>query len=210
MKLGEALAAFTVGDQRGCARKLAEIIIIVGEALIFFFLGLAARYGWVDLPAQFQSFNHPVVIGAAIVMYLIEFFAVKIPYVDTVWDVIHTAIRPIGGALIAVATLGDASAPVEGLIALLGGTVAASSHLTKTSTRAVANTSPEPVSNWGASFTEDVLVMSGIWLALAHPLVFLLLLLLFLLLLAWLIPKVWRGLKIVFGRLRGDPAPGAT
>ena len=104
-------------------------------------LGLAARYGWVDLPAQFQSFNHPVVIGAAIVMYLIEFFADKIPYVDTVWDLIHTAIRPVGGALIAVATLGDASAPVEGLIALLGGTVAASSHLTKTSTRAVANTS---------------------------------------------------------------------
>ena len=97
-------------------------------------LGLAARYGWVDLPAQFQSFNHPVVIGAAIVMYLIEFFADKIPYVDSLWDLIHTAIRPIGGALIAVTTLGDASAPVEGLIALMGGTVAASSHLTKTST----------------------------------------------------------------------------
>ena len=115
-------------------------------------LGLAARYGWVDLPAQFQSFNHPVVIGAAIVMYLIEFFADKIPYVDSLWDLIHTAIRPIGGALIAVTTLGEASAPVEGLIALMGGTVAASSHLTKTSTRAIANTSPEPMSNWILSF----------------------------------------------------------
>src|SRR4029453_15142624 len=110
----------------------------------------------------------PVVIGAAIVMYLIEFFADKIPYVDTVWDLIHTAIRPVGGALIAVATLGDASAPVEGLIALLGGTVAASSHLTKTSTRAVANTSPEPVSNWILSAGEDFFVVGLAYLALRH------------------------------------------
>src|SRR4030095_3582637 len=132
-------------------------------------LGLAARYGWVDLPAHFQSFTPPVVIGAAIVMYLIEFFADKIPYVDTVWDLIHTAIRPVGGALIAVATLGDASAPVEGLIALLGGTVAASSHLTKTSTRAVANTSPEPVSNWILSVGEDVFVVGLGYLALQDP-----------------------------------------
>src|SRR4030095_5653004 len=132
-------------------------------------LGLAARYGWVDLPAQFQSFNHPVVIGVAIVMYLIEFFADKIPYVDSLWDLIHTAIRPVGGALIAVATLGDASTPVEGLIALLGGTVAASSRLTQTNTRAVANTSPEPVSNWILSVGEDVFVVGLGYLALKYP-----------------------------------------
>jgi len=132
-------------------------------------LGLAARYGWVDLPSQFQVFNHDAVIGAAIVMYLIEFFADKIPYLDSVWDLIHTAIRPVGGALIAVATLGDASAPVEGLIALLGGTVAASSHLTKTSTRAAANTSPEPLSNWMLSVGEDVFVVGLVYLALEHP-----------------------------------------
>jgi hypothetical protein len=132
-------------------------------------LGLAARYGWVELPEQFQVFNHNVVIGAAVVMYLVEFFADKIPYVDTLWDLIHTAIRPLGGALIAVATLGDASAPVEGLVALLGGTVAAGSHLTKTSTRAVANTSPEPVSNWLLSFGEDVFVVGLAYLALQYP-----------------------------------------
>jgi hypothetical protein len=132
-------------------------------------LGLAARYGWVDLPAQFQSFNHPVVIGVAVAMYLIEFFADKIPYVDSLWDLIHTAIRPLGGALIAVATLGDASLGLEGLVALLGGTVAAGSHLTKTSTRAVANTSPEPVSNWALSLGEDVFVVGLGYLALAHP-----------------------------------------
>ncbi len=105
-------------------------------------LGLASRYGWVTLPAQFQAFNSDLVIGAAIVMYLVEFFADKIPYVDTIWDVIHTAIRPVGGALIAVTTLGEASPATEGLVALLGGAVAAGSHLTKTSTRAAANTSP--------------------------------------------------------------------
>ncbi|MET0213804.1 MAG: DUF4126 domain-containing protein, partial [Vicinamibacterales bacterium] len=92
-------------------------------------LGLAARYHWVTLPPQFEVFNNNVVIGAAIVLYVVEFFADKIPYVDTLWDMLHTAIRPIGGALIAVATLGDASPAMEGLVALLGGTVAAGSHL---------------------------------------------------------------------------------
>ena len=133
-------------------------------------LGLAARYGWVDLPPQFDAFDHDVVIGVAIVMYLVEFFADKIPYVDSLWDLIHTAIRPVGGALIAVATLGDASPTVEGLVALLGGTVAAGSHLTKTSTRAVANTSPEPFSNWFLSLGEDLFVVGLGYLALQYPL----------------------------------------
>jgi hypothetical protein len=132
-------------------------------------LGLAARYGWVSLPPQFQAFNSDVVIGAAVVMYLIEFFADKIPYVDTLWDMIHTAIRPVGGALIAVTTLGDASPTVEGLVALMGGAVAAGSHLTKTSTRAVANTSPEPFSNWFLSLGEDLFVLGLGYLALQYP-----------------------------------------
>ena len=132
-------------------------------------LGLAARYGWVELPPQFQVFNNGFVIGTALVLYLVEFFADKIPYFDSLWDLIHTAIRPLGGALIAVGTLGEASPGVEGLVALLGGTVAAGSHLTKTSTRAVANTSPEPVSNWALSIGEDVFVVGLGYLALAHP-----------------------------------------
>ena len=122
-------------------------------------LGLAARYGWVSLPPQFQAFNNDPVIGAAVVLYVIEFFADKIPYVDTLWDMLHTLIRPVGGALIAVTTLGEASPTVEGLVALLGGTIAAGSHLTKTSTRAVANTSPEPFSNWMLSIGEDLFVV---------------------------------------------------
>lgn len=132
-------------------------------------LGLASRYGWVSLPPQFQAFNNDLVIGAAVVMYLIEFFADKIPYVDSLWDVIHTAIRPVGGALIAVTTLGDASPTVEGLVALLGGTVAAGSHLTKTSTRAAANASPEPFSNWFLSIGEDLFVVGLGFLALKYP-----------------------------------------
>ena len=134
-------------------------------------LGLASRYGWVSLPPQFQMFNNDLVIGAAIVLYVIEFFADKIPYVDTLWDMLHTVIRPVGGALIAVTTLGEASPPVEGLVALLGGMIAAGSHLTKTSTRAVANTSPEPFSNWILSVGEDLFVVGLGFLALKYPVV---------------------------------------
>jgi len=133
-------------------------------------LGLASRFGWVNLPEQYQAFNSDWLIGAAIVMYLLEFFADKVPYVDTLWDIVHTAIRPVGGALIAVTALGDASPGTQALVALLGGTVAASSHLTKTSTRAAANASPEPFSNWFLSLGEDVFVVGLGYLAMAHPL----------------------------------------
>ena len=134
-------------------------------------LGLAARYHWVTLPPQFEVSNNNLVIGAAIVLYVVEFFADKIPYVDTLWDMLHTAIRPIGGALIAVATLGEASPAMEGMVALLGGTVAAGSHLTKTSTRAAANASPEPFSNWILSLGEDLFVVGLGFLALQYPIV---------------------------------------
>jgi hypothetical protein len=132
-------------------------------------LGLASRYGWVELPPQFQAFNHDVVIGIAVVMYLIEFFADKIPIVDSLWDIVHTAIRPIGGAFIAVTTIGDASPTAEALVALLGGTVAAGTHLTKTSSRAAVNASPEPFSNWLLSLGEDLFVVGLGYLALKYP-----------------------------------------
>ena len=134
-------------------------------------LGLASRYGWVALPEQFQAFNHPWVIGLAGALYVVEFFADKIPWVDTMWDTVHTFIRPVGGALIAVATLGEASPTVEGLIALLGGAVAASSHVTKAGTRVAANASPEPFSNWVLSLIEDVFVVTLGFVTLKYPLV---------------------------------------
>ncbi len=132
-------------------------------------LGLASRYHWVKLPPQFAVFDNDVVIGAAIVLYLIEFVADKIPWFDSIWDAVHTVIRPIGGALIAVTTLGDASPGVQGLVALLGGTLAAGSHFTKAGTRAVANASPEPFTNWILSLSEDALVVGLGVLALKYP-----------------------------------------
>lgn len=133
-------------------------------------IGLTSRYGWVELPEQYRVFDNDLVIGAAIVMYAIEFLADKIPWVDSVWDAVHTVVRPLGGAVIAVQTLGEASPTTEALIGLLGGSLAASSHLTKAGTRAVANTSPEPFSNWILSISEDVFVVSLGFLALKYPL----------------------------------------
>lgn len=132
-------------------------------------LGLASRYGWVDLPPQYRVFDNNVVIIAALAMYAIEFIADKVPWFDTVWDGIHTAIRPLGGALIAATTLGHASPTMTGLAALLGGAVAASTHVTKAGTRAVANASPEPFSNWLLSLSEDGFVLLLAYLALHYP-----------------------------------------
>jgi len=132
-------------------------------------LGLASRYGWVSLPEQYRVFDSDLIIGVAITLYVVEFFADKIPWVDSIWDAIHTAIRPIGGAVIAVQTLGDASPAMETLVGLMGGTLAASTHFTKAGTRAVANASPEPFTNWMLSFAEDVFVVSLGFIALKYP-----------------------------------------
>jgi hypothetical protein len=132
-------------------------------------LGLASRYQWVKLPEQFRIFDNDLVIGAALVLYVVEFVADKIPWVDSIWDAIHTVVRPIGGALIAVSTLGDVSPAVEGLVALLGGSLAATTHFSKAGTRAVVNTSPEPFSNWILSLGEDVFVVGLGLIALKYP-----------------------------------------
>jgi uncharacterized protein DUF4126 len=132
-------------------------------------LGLASRFDWVALPPQYRIFDNDIVIVAALALYAIEFVADKIPWLDSIWDAVHTAIRPLGGAFIAVATLGDASPAMQGLAALFGGTLAAGSHFTKAGTRAVANASPEPFSNWILSISEDVFVVGLAALALNHP-----------------------------------------
>ena len=132
-------------------------------------LGLASRYNWVTLPEQYRAFDNDFIIVTALVLYAVEFIADKIPWFDTVWDTVHTAIRPLGGALIAVTTLGEASPGMEVLIALLGGSIAAGTHLSKTGTRAIANTSPEPFSNWILSLGEDAFVVGLGLLALNYP-----------------------------------------
>ncbi len=161
-------------------------------------LGLASHFGWVSLPEQFRIFDNPYIIGAALVMYAVEFVADKIPWFDSVWDAIHTLIRPLGGALIAVAALGDASPGTKAIVALIGGGVAASSHFTKAGTRAVVNASPEPFSNWVLSFTEDGLVAGLVLLTLTHPLIALVVALGVLVLLVVFARLLWKGVRRMF------------
>jgi hypothetical protein len=132
-------------------------------------LGLCARYDLFALPAQFSAFEHPAVIVTALVLFLVEFVADKVPWVDSLWDAVHTLVRPAGGALIALTTLGEASPVVETLMALLGGSVALTTHLGKAGTRLAVNASPEPFSNWVLSLLEDVVAVGLTWFALEHP-----------------------------------------
>ncbi|MGH7587404.1 MAG: DUF4126 domain-containing protein [Gemmatimonadota bacterium] len=158
-------------------------------------LGLAVRYGWVDLPAQFQVFDNDLVIYGAIAMYLVEFLADKIPWVDSMWDAVHTVIRPLGGALVAVAAVGEASPAVEGLVAILGGSVAATSHFAKAGSRAVVNTSPEPVSNSIVSLLEDLLVFGLGLLALLFPVVALILVVVLLAIILFFSVRLFRAAR---------------
>ena len=134
-------------------------------------LGLASRYNWVKLPSQYQAFDNDFIIATALALYVIEFVADKIPWFDSIWDTVHTAIRPLGGAVIAVTTLGEATPATEVLVGLLGGTLAAGTHFTKAGTRAIANTSPEPFSNWILSLGEDAFVIGLGVVALKYPVV---------------------------------------
>lgn len=134
-------------------------------------LGLATHFEIVQLPPQFGAFDNPWIIGVALALYAVEFVADKVPWVDTIWDTAHTLVRPLGGALIAVSTIGDASPWVQGLVAIMGGTIAAGGHLTKAGTRAAVNVSPEPFSNWGLSLAGDAFVIGLGMLALKYPVI---------------------------------------
>ena len=160
-------------------------------------LGWMGSTGQAQLPPGLEVLTDPAVMAAAGLMYFVEFFADKTPGVDTGWDAIHTFIRiPAGAILAAGAVQGMDISPAAELVAgLLGGTLAATSHATKAGTRVLINTSPEPVTNWTASITEDLAVIGGLWASLNHPWWFLAALLLFLVLVAWLLPKIWRALK---------------
>jgi hypothetical protein len=165
-------------------------------------LGLASRYQWVSLPPQFKAFDNDLVIGAAIVLYLVEFVADKIPWFDSIWDAVHTAIRPVGGAVIAVTTLGEASPTTQTLVALLGGTLAAGSHLSKAGTRAAANTSPEPFSNWFLSLGEDAFVVGLGVLALKYPVIAALVVIVSVIMIAVFAAWIVRGIRRRFGSTR--------
>jgi hypothetical protein len=158
-------------------------------------LGLASRYGWVQLPDQFKIFDNPWIIGLAGLLYVVEFVADKIPWVDSMWDSVHTVIRPVGAALIAVASLGEASPGLQGVIALLGGAVAAGSHVTKAGTRVAANTSPEPFSNWFLSLGEDAFVIALSFITLKFPLIALGISVALLLIMFLVARRIWKWLR---------------
>ena len=165
-------------------------------------LGIAANTGNLVLPEQLHVLQDPMVIGAAGLMYFVEFFADKTPGVDTGWDTVHTFIRIPAGALLAVGAVGDVTPALEITAGILGGSMATASHVTKASSRAVINTSPEPVSNWTASIVEDIMVFGGLWTMLNYPVVFIVLMVLFIILVIWLLPKIWRALKLIASRVR--------
>jgi hypothetical protein len=164
-------------------------------------LGLASATGNIELPPELSVVQHPMVIMAAGIMYFVEFIADKVPGVDTGWDTLHTFIRIPAGALLAVGAVGDVTPAFELTAGLLGGTMAGASHLTKFSTRALINTSPEPFSNWTASISEDVMVLGGMWAMFHHPWLFVGAMVLFILIVIWLLPKLWRVLKAILSRL---------
>ncbi len=180
-------------------------------------LGLSAALGYTQLPPELGILSDPLVILAAGFMYFVEFFADKTPGVDTGWDALHTFIRiPAGALLAAGAASGFDVAPAAQLAAgLVGGGIAAGSHFTKAGTRVMINTSPEPVTNWIASVTEDLSVLAGLWAALHHPWVFLALFGAFILVMIWLLPRLWRALKALFRRIggwfgKGDAKPSVS
>lgn len=172
-----------------------------------FVVGLAGRLGWIALPPGLQLLEHPWVLGAAGLMLTIEFFADKIPLLDSVWDTVHTFIRIPAGAALAALVFGGQGVEWQTAMALLGGTLAAGTHFTKAGTRALINASPEPFTNIAASAGEDIAVLAVLWLMFAHPWLMLALLLVLVALIVWLLPKLWRG---VAGVIRGLSLPRWT
>ncbi len=167
-----------------------------------FMLGYLGSTGNIDLPPDLMVVTDPLVMTAAGLMYCVEFFADKTPGVDTAWDALHTFIRIPLGAVLAMGAVGDMTPAVELAAFIVGGSLTAATHATKTGSRIVINSSPEPVSNWTASIGEDLLVITGIWAALNHPVAFIIALIIFIALMIWLLPKIWRGIKHIFNSIR--------
>jgi hypothetical protein len=202
----EHLATLAIGLALAWASgiRLYAVLLLVGLAGHFHW------FGW-TMPQSLEILSHPLVMGTTGFLVFVEFFADKIPGVDSIWDAIHTFVRIPAGALLAAGVIGDGDTAAWALAAgLLGGTITAGTHFLKSGGRAAINTSPEPVSNWTASFTEEVAVLGGLWLAFTNPVVFLLLLVLFVLVVIWIVPKIWRFFVRIVRRLTGSAAPTAT
>jgi hypothetical protein len=170
--------------------------------LTVFIVGLLSKFNYIHLPKSLDMLSNPVVIGVAGLFAVIEFLADKIPYVDSAWDSIQTFIRIPAGALLAMGAINSSDPVIASIAALLGGSLTGMTHATKAGSRALINTSPEPVSNITTSFGEEGLVLGGGWLALMHPMVFIGVLIFFVLVMLWLLPKLWRGIKSVLGNIK--------
>jgi hypothetical protein len=178
---------------------------------VLFIVGGLGRLGWIPLPGGLELLAHPFVLAASGTMFAIEFFADKVPGIDSMWDLLQTFVRIPAGAALAASVFGDAPAAWTLGAAILGGTLAAGSHFAKSGSRMAINTSPEPFSNWAASFGEDLAVGTMLWLAFAHPVAALVVLALLIVAMIWLIAKMWRFLARLAERLRSTfGAPPAT
>lgn len=171
-----------------------------------FIAGLLGRFDWVTLPAGLTMLENDWVLGVSGVLMLGEFIADKVPAFDSVWDALHTFIRIPAGILLSWGVFSGAPVEQQFAAALVGGAITSGTHLAKAGSRALINTSPEPFSNWGASLTEDITLVGGLYLIWQHPEIFLVLLVLFLALVAWVLPKLWRALRALLHRIRGATA----
>jgi len=169
--------------------------------VVLFVVGALGYFGWFEIPEHLRILSHPLVLTASGFMVFVEFFADKIPGVDSLWDLVHTFVRIPAGAALAASVFGDSPPAWTLAAAILGGTLAAGSHFTKAGTRMLINTSPEPFSNWAASFSEEFLVGVLLYLALAHPWASFVVLLALLALTLWLLPKVWRFIAAMVERI---------
>jgi len=163
-------------------------------------LGISHQLEWVELPGNLESLSNPLIILLAVVLYVIEFFADKVPYVDSMWDTVHTLIRPAGGMALGYMAMADVGPALQLPVAMLTGSIAFDSHLTKATTRLAINTSPEPVSNSVTSVGEDLTVIGALYLVFQHPVVISVLVLLFILFSIWFLKKMFKFVKMVFSK----------
>jgi hypothetical protein len=195
-----ALGSFDTWQLIGLAATLGWASGVRLYAVLFIIGGLG-HLGWIPLPGGLTALAHPYVLAASGFMFVVEFFADKIPGVDSAWDFVQTFVRIPAGAALAASVFGDAGPATTLAAAILGGSLAAGSHLTKSGSRVLINTSPEPFSNWAASFGEDLAVGTMLYLAFAFPIAAIAALLLLILLMIWLLPKVWRAIRGIFQRI---------
>lgn len=170
-------------------------------------LGLLGRFAGLKLPGDLNVLTNKWVIGVALGMYVVEFFADKIPYLDSIWDVVHTFIRIPAGAALAAGSFGNYSKEVQVCALLAGGAMAPSSHSTKAASRAVINLSPEPVTNWTASFLEDGIAIGGTFLMVYAPIIMLIVLAVFVLIFLLVLPKIIRGIRSLISKARNRFKP---